>query len=171
MRCEILKAGPTVNNEELLTATAIDFWKISLGRLDKAFLSLDDAGLQKQIAPGKNRIYYLLGHMTAVHDRMLPLLGLGERLHPELDETFISNPDKALPDTFSGDALRAAWTEVHTKLTAAIEALPAADWLKRHDAVSEEDFAKEPLRNRLAVLLSRTGHVTFHTGQMRLIKS
>ena len=159
-----------MNNEELLAATAVDFWKLSLGRLDKAFLSLDDAGLQKQVAPGKNRVYYLLGHMAAVHDRMLPLLGLGERLHPELDDVFISNPDKALPDTFSGTDLRAAWTEVNAKLTAAIEALPAADWLKRHEAVPAEEFAKEPLRNRLAVLLSRTGHVTFHTGQMRLIK-
>lgn len=160
-----------MNNEELLAATAVDFWKISLGRLDKAFLSLDDAGLQKQVASGKNRVYYLLGHMAAVHDRMLPLLGFGERLHPELDEAFISNPDKTLPDTLSGDDLRAAWTEINTKLTSAIEALPAADWLKRHEAVPAEEFAKEPLRNRLAVLLSRAGHVTFHTGQMRLIKT
>ena len=54
-------------------------------------------------------------------------------------------------------------------LSGAIQALPPAAWLERHDAVSAEDFAKEPLRNRLAVLLSRSGHVQFHTGQIRLV--
>ena len=29
--------------------------------------------------------FYLLGHLTAMHDRMFPLLGLGDRFHPELD--------------------------------------------------------------------------------------
>lgn len=29
-----------------------------------------------------------------------------------------------------------------------IEALPVADLLKKHVSLSEEDFAKEPLRNR-----------------------
>jgi hypothetical protein len=36
--------------------------------------------------------------------------------------------------------------------------------------VSEEDFAKDPTRNRLAVVLSRTVHVSFHTGQAVLAK-
>ena len=51
-----------------------------------------------------------------------------------------------------------------------MEALPAEAWLEKHDAVSAEDFESEPLRNRLSVLLSRTAHVQFHTGQIRLIK-
>jgi hypothetical protein len=46
--------------------------------------------------------------------------------------------------------------------------LSAADWLKKHGAVSEEDFLKEPLRNRLAILLSRTNHLTYHLGQTAL---
>jgi hypothetical protein len=32
-------------------------------------------------------VLYLVGHLIATHDRMFPLLDLGERLHPELDET------------------------------------------------------------------------------------
>ena len=47
-----------------------------------------------------------------------------------------------------------------------IEGLSAEEWLKKHEAVSAQDFAKEPLRNRLSVLLSRTAHVQFHTGQI-----
>ena len=39
-----------------------------------------------------------------------------------------------------------------------------------HSAVSEEDFVKEPLRNRLAVLASRTNHVSYHGGQLVLTR-
>ena len=40
-----------------------------------------------------------------------------------------------------------------------------ADWLQRHAAVSEEDFAKDTSRNRFAILLSRTNHLSYHLGQ------
>ena len=32
--------------------------------------------------------------MTYIHDAMLPLLGLGKRLHPTFDVAFVTNPDK-----------------------------------------------------------------------------
>ena len=99
---------------------------------------------------------------------MFPLLGLGARIHEELDQDFLTNPDKSIPDRISAAALRQTYTEINSKLTRAMEALPAEAWLQKHEAVSAEDFAKEPLRNRLAVLLSRTAHVQFHTGQIRL---
>ena len=154
---------------DLFAGTAVASWKQNLDRLDGIFAAVSDDDLQKEVAPGKNRLFYLLGHLVAVHDRMLPLLRLGARLHPELDEPFLIKADRTAPDTITPASLRAAWTEVNTALTSAIEALPAAAWLERHDAVSAEDFAKEPLRNRLAVLLSRSAHVQFHTGQIRLV--
>jgi hypothetical protein len=43
------------------------------------------------------------------------------------------------------------------------------DWAHRHSAVSEEDFAKDPSRNRFAVLLSRTNHLSYHLGQAVLV--
>ena len=49
-----------------------------------------------------------------------------------------------------------------------MEKLSPEEWLERHDSVSAEDFAKEPQRNRLAMLLSRTTHAAMHEGQMRL---
>ena len=71
-----------------------------LDRLNKTFDAMSDEELQQEIAPGKNRIFYLLGHLAAVHDRMLPLLGLGIRLHVELDQDFLTNPDRAMPIGF-----------------------------------------------------------------------
>jgi hypothetical protein len=156
--------------EELFAQTAVASWKQIVNRLDQRFGLLDDQQLQKQVAPNKNRLFYLLGHLTAVHDRMLPLLGIGDRLHPELDEAYIANPDGTFADPLSAADLKQAWNEVNAAVTAGVEKFSAEDWLKKHTAVSDEDFAKEPTRNRLAVFLSRTNHASFHTGQAVLTK-
>jgi hypothetical protein len=160
---------PDASTIDLFARTALHAWTINLGRLDRVFESFSDADLQQQVAPDRNRVFYLLGHLTAVHDRMFPLLGLGARLHEELDQDFLTNPDRTMADRTSATDLRRAWTDVNDTLTRAMEALPAEAWLEKHEAVSAEDFAKEPLRNRLAVLLSRTAHVQFHAGQIRLV--
>jgi uncharacterized damage-inducible protein DinB len=159
-----------MTTEEQLANTAVQAWKLVTGRLDVAIAPLSDEQLQKQVAPGKNRLFYLVGHLTAVHDRLFALLGVGERLHPELDEIYITNPDRALPDPVSAADLKNTWSEVNGKLTAAFEKLTPGQWLEKHTAVSDEDFAKDPTRNRLAVLMSRTNHAAFHTGQAALIK-
>ena len=159
-----------MTNEEVLANVAFKSWSLVLGRFNKELAALSDEQFQKRVAPGRNRIYYLTGHLTAVHDRLLPMLGVGERLHPELDEVFISNPDGTLADPVSVDALRSAWTDINTKLTAALERFTPQDWLHKHAAVSDEDFAIDPTRNRLAVVLSRTNHLSFHTGQIILAK-
>jgi hypothetical protein len=159
-----------MTNEELPGITALNSWKLVIGRIDQNLAMLTDEQLQRQVAPGRNRLFYLLGHLTAVHDRLFPMLGLGDRLYPELDETYITNPDRALADPVSASDLKKAWTEVNAKLTEAFERFTPADWLKKHAAVSDEDFAKDPARNRLAVVLSRTNHASFHSGQAVLAK-
>ena len=159
-----------MTNEELLGITALNSWKLVLGRYDQNLAALTDEQLQKQVAPGKNRLFYLLGHLTAVHDRLLPMVGIGERLHPELDEPYITSKDGALPDPVTASELRQAWTEINKKLTAAFETFTAEDWLHKHAAVSDEDFAKDSTRNRLAVVMSRTNHLSYHLGQAVLTK-
>ena len=156
--------------DELLIATVVSSWRQIVNRLDERLAPLGDEQLQKQVAPNKNRLFYLLGHLTAVHDRMLPLLAIGERLHPELDEAYLSNPDRTISDPLSAADLKKAWSEVNAALTSAVEKFSTDDWLKKHTAVSDEDFSKDPTRNRLAVFLNRTNHASFHTGQMALAK-
>jgi hypothetical protein len=100
---------------------------------------------------------------------MLPLLILGPRLHPEFDALFLTNPDKAAPELPAAAEIKKAWDDVNRTLLAGFESLSATDWLQKHASVSEEDFAKDPARNRFSVLLSRTTHVSFHLGQTALI--
>jgi DinB superfamily len=157
-----------MTTEALYTDTALHAWKLIIARLDQMFSSMNDEELLREVAPGRNRVFYLIGHLTAVHDRLLPLLGLGERLHPELDDDFVTNADRVTADHVAPEAVRLAWSEVNARLTAAMAALPPEEWLKKHNAVSDEDFAKDPLRNRLSVLQTRTTHAGFHAGQIRL---
>lgn len=159
-----------VTNEELLAITALNSWKLILNRFDQKLAALTDEQLQQRVAPGRNRLFYLLGHLTAVHDRMLPMLGIGERLYLELDLPYITTPDGGIVDPVSASDLKKAWAEVNSKLTAAFEKFTPADWLQKHTAVSDEDFAKDPTRNRFAVVMSRTNHLSFHSGQAILAK-
>ena len=157
-----------MTTEALYSNTALHAWKLTIARLDQMFASMSDDELQRDVAPGRNRVFYLMGHLTAIHDRLLSLLGLGERVHPELDEHFLTNADRVTADRVAPQALRLAWSEVNARLTEAMTALPPHEWLKKHNAVSDADFAKEPLRNRLSVLQTRTTHAGFHAGQITL---
>lgn len=154
--------------EQSLAATALHAWSMQITRADKVFAGRTDAELQQTVAPGKNRLVYLWGHLIAVHDAMLPLLGLGPRLHPELDAPFLEEADNIAAPSPSAATLAAQWAEVHAALQAGFDRMSAADWTARHTAMSDDDFAANPLRNRLAVLLSRTGHIAYHLGQCAL---
>jgi hypothetical protein len=154
-----------MENEGSHVALGLKVWKTQIERADKLFGTLSSDEVLREIAPGRNRLLYLWGHLTAVHDAMLPLLGLGERLHPEFDVTFVSNPDRSQVAIPSHEQVRRAWNAVNRELSKGFEKMSWSDWLQRHTAVSEEDFAKDASRNRFAILLSRTNHLSYHLGQ------
>jgi hypothetical protein len=158
--------------EQTVVASAQLAWKQQIERAQKMFAPLTDEQLLQEIAPGKNRMIYLYGHLVAVHDGMRPLLDIGPRLHPELDAPFLSGKDRSVTDTDLPSAadLKRMWDEVHDSLEQGFGTFTAADWAGKHTAVSDEDFAKNPLRNRMAILLSRTSHIAYHLGQGALAK-
>lgn len=155
--------------EDVLIAGAVSSWKSAIQRADKFFNGLEESNLYREIAPGRNRSIYLWGHLAAMHDRMLSLLGASPRVHPEFDAVFLTSPDTQaeLP---SVEILRDWWAEVCQKLDSAIDGFSASDWLDKHTAVSDEDFAKDPLRNRFSILISRTNHLSYHLGQTALVR-
>jgi hypothetical protein len=156
--------------KEIFVKMTLDSWNARVQQADKLLASLSEEQLQKEIAPGKNRGIYLLGHLTAVHDSMMTLLNLGEPLYPALFEPFVKSPDKSVSDIPSAAELRTYWTNVNANLAKHFSALSADDWFKKHNSVSEEDFAKEPHRNRLNIVLTRTNHFSYHLGQLALLK-
>ncbi|MBC8088889.1 MAG: DinB family protein [Phycisphaerae bacterium] len=154
--------------EAQLVAGAVNAWNAHVKQIENLFAQFSDDHMSAHIAPGKNRMVYLLGHLVAVNDGMLPLLGFGDRLHPQLERRYIAEADKENGGSPSVAELRAHWTQVHAALTTAFKSMAASDWLAKHTAVSDEDFATQPHRNRFAILLSRTNHLAYHLGQMML---
>jgi hypothetical protein len=159
-----------MTTEKSLIDSALRGWKSNVEQADKLFGGLSPDQLEQDVAPGKNRLIYLWGHLAAVSDRLLPLLGIGERLHPEFDGMFISKPDRSVQLTVSGQSLKAAWHEINQKLWEGFTKFSESDWAQRHTAVSEQDFVREPHRNRFAVLLGRTAHLAYHLGQAALAR-
>jgi len=154
-----------MGNEGSYVALGLKAWKALIDRADTLFGALSSEQVLREIAPDRNRLLYLWGHLTAIHDAMLPLLSLGKRLYLEFDVAFVINPDKSQTGTPSHAEIRRAWTTVNGELSKGFEKLSGSDWLERHSAVSEEEFTKDPSRNRFSVLLGRTNHIAYHLGQ------
>lgn len=156
--------------EQQLVDANLRAWKFNTDRIEKFFADLTDEQLEHEVAPGRNRLLYLLGHFVAVHDRMIPLLGIGARLHAELDGPFLSAADRAVAALPPAAELKRALADVNAALWKTFNDWSPADWLAPHTAVTAEEFAVEPHRNRLSVFLSRNSHMAFHFGQMILVK-
>ena len=155
---------------EIAIKMVLDRWNGSIANLNKYLNELTTEQLQEEIAPGKNRGTYLLGHLIAVHDDMLILLGMGEKLFPELNEPFIKQPDKMATQIPSVTELKAMWTNQNEVLQEKFAKTTTDEWFSKHTAVTEEDFVKEPHRNKLNIIITRTSHLQYHTGQIVLLK-
>jgi DinB superfamily len=159
-----------MEQQELVIKMIIAEWQKQNSRVDKLLETLSDEQLAADTAPKRNSGVYLAGHLAAVNDGMLPLLGFGTKLHPELEAVFLTNPDKSGLAAPSLDILKGYWKEINATLTQHINNMKTDEWFTRHTAVSEEDFAKEPHRNKLNILINRTNHQSYHLGQMAYLK-
>jgi DinB superfamily len=159
-----------MDNKQLFIKMGLLGWETYFKRLDELFKKFSEAQFMSEIAPGRNRGIYLLGHLISVHDRILPVLGLGNELYPQLEKPFLSSPDKSGLEFPSLKELLEYWTEVNQKLADGFKGMTDDQWFQRHSSVSAEDFAKEPHRNKLNIILNRTDHMAYHLGQLRLIK-
>lgn len=157
----------TVHSEkELLVKIVISNWELQNKRIDALLLKLSDEQISSEVSPARNSGFYLLGHLTAVSDGMITLLGLGEKLYPELENIFIKNPDQSGLERPSLSQVKAYWNHVNSTLASYFSEMRTEEWFAPHTAISAEDFAKEPHRNKLNILLNRTNHEAYHLGQL-----
>ncbi|MBO9616339.1 MAG: DinB family protein [Dyadobacter sp.] len=159
------------NSKELFVKMVVSNWELQNQRLNGWLAQLSDERLLEPVAEGKNRAVYLLGHLIAVNDGMISLLGLGERLYPELDEIFVKNPDRTFDEIPTVADLKTKWANLNAVLTRYFTELDADEWFGKHNAVSQENFAREPHRNKLNILINRTNHEAYHLGQLIFLKA
>jgi len=152
--------------KEVFIKMVVGAWETQNARLNKLLETLSDEQLMSETAPGRNRGIYLVGHLTAITDGMLPILGWGERLHPQLENIFVTQPDKAVAKIPPLAEVKKYWESVNSKITEHIRKMEPDEWFTKHTVVSAEDFAKEPHRNKLNILVNRTNHHSYHLGQL-----
>jgi hypothetical protein len=148
----------------------IGSWAAQSKVVTDLFNLYEDEHYLQAVAPERNRGIYLLGHLISASDGMLPLLGFGERLYPEFEKLFSLNPDRAFEQIPTVSELKSKWAALNAFLQEQFSKLTIEDWLDRHTKVSHEDFAIQPERNKLGVLLGRTNHISYHAGQLIFLK-
>jgi hypothetical protein len=158
------------NGIALFVTTVLKNWNLHVARVNELIDSLSDEDLAKEVAPGRNTGVYLIGHLIAVHDGIRPLLGLGEKRYPELETTFIREADNSNAEYPSLAVLRKYWKDVNADLWNGFTTISPEDWLSRHMAVTPEAYANEPHRNKINIVLNRTGHLAYHHGQLVFLK-
>lgn len=157
--------------QQLFIKMILDAWYTHVAQADELFSDLSEEQLLREIAPGRNRGIYLLGHLAAVHDRMLPVMGFGDQRYPHLYKLFVESPDRAEDDFPAIEDLRNCWKETNNVLAEHFSNLPFDEWFQRHNSVSEVDFASQPHRNKLNIVINRTNHLANHLGQLVLLKT
>ncbi|MBP8096694.1 MAG: DinB family protein, partial [Saprospiraceae bacterium] len=96
-----------------LTQLVLNSWDLQLTRFNQLLHALSDDCLLLPMAPGRSRGIYILGHLIAVHDRMIPTLYLGEQMYGSWHDTFLKNPDDPKVAMPSVQELRAYWSSVN----------------------------------------------------------
>ena len=143
-------------------------WRSNMDRAGKLFGSLTSSELEIEVAPDRNRLIYIWGHLMAINDGILPLFAFGPRHYPDLEDMFVAKPDRAVEALPGPAALLNMWTKLDTALWQEFQKLSPSDWLDRHQGISPEDFIREPHRNKYSSLLGRTAHLGYHLGQANL---
>jgi hypothetical protein len=128
--------------EQRLCQTVLMSWKAVNHRFNEVTSRFSEEDLEREIGPGKNRVLYIVGHVAATNDRLFTLLGVGERRYRDLDSVYIDQPDGAVDDPVTPSILKAASENVARRLTEALERFTPEEWLGKHTAVSDEDFAR-----------------------------
>jgi hypothetical protein len=154
----------------LFVKMTISAWDSQVKQMDKLIESFTDEQWMREIAPGKNRGIYILGHLAAVNDYMLSLFEFSDRLHPEWESLFIRTPDKSGHEFPPLNELKQYWRQVNEALSTHFSKMEPAAWFLKHTSVSEEIFLREPHRNKLNVLINRTNHQSYHLGQLNLLQ-
>ena len=159
-----------VTEKELVINMLISAWDAQNKRFADFLDKISDEELSAEAAPGRNTGTYLLGHLTAASDGMLKIMGVSDKLYPELEELFITSPDKSSKTFPAISTLKEQYHAVTNELHKHFSKMTSDDWFGRHMSVTVEDFAREPHRNKLNILISRTSHFAMHFGQMLYLK-
>ena len=115
----------TTTDQELFIKMVLSNWDLQISRVNNLLGELTDEELSAHTAPGRNTGVYLLGHLAAVSDGMITLLGFGERVNTATDEIFLRKPENSGLEKPSIAELKEYWNKVNAVLAEKISKMPA----------------------------------------------
>lgn len=145
-------------------------WNANNKRMMKVLETMSIEKYNTPLIQGGNTPGWILGHLVDTDDALLPLLGIGERKFPALENIYHHTRGANYQGHLTQQELLEKWKVISEELDKAFTRWSEGDWLAKHTAVNEDDFKKEPQRNRLNVMLSRVTHKASHLGQIAMIK-
>ncbi len=143
-------------------------WDTYNRRMQKVLDTLSVENYNKSIVPNGNSPSWLIGHLADTDDALLELFGIGKRMFPELAKIYHHERGTNQTGHLTKEELTTQWKAIVSKLDHTFKSMSENDWHSRHMVVTEEDFKKEPQRNKLNVMLSRVSHKASHLGQVAM---
>jgi hypothetical protein len=130
--------------------------------------TITEKGFHQPIVSGGNSPSWLLGHLADTDDALFEVLGIRQRMFPDLARIYHHERGTNQAGHLTIKELSGQWKIIIEELNRTLKSYSEQDWLSRHTVVSEEDFKKEPHRNKLNVILTRLTHKASHLGQIAL---
>lgn len=145
-------------------------WNTYNTRMQKAFDELDGTEFQVPVAEGFNSPSWILGHLVDTDDMLLEVLGIRARIYPDLSRIYHHERGSNQTGHLAKSELMSRWKVILAELERSFKSWTESEWLSKHAVVSEQDFQREPHRNRLNVMLTRVAHKASHLGQIAMMK-
>lgn len=143
-------------------------WDTYNRRMQKMLDALSADRYNTPIVAGGNSPAWLMGHLADTDDALLELFGIRKRMFPELAKIYHHERGTNQTGHLTKEELNSRWKAIVVELDKVFKSMSESDWHSRHMAVTEEDFKKEPQRNKLNVMLSRVSHKASHLGQVAM---
>jgi hypothetical protein len=125
-------------NEEIREGSFIFMaWLLQNRKISDLINRLSDEDLKKEVSPGRNSGLYLLGHLIAANDLLMPLFGFGEKMFPEYEKIFLCTPDKCSQKFPPTALVKSHWFALNNTLRLKFETVDNKTWIP-HDTFSSE---------------------------------
>lgn len=153
--------------KDLFVRMVLLSWQSSHRSVDNFLAKTPVDDFDKEVAPGRNTIGWIIAHLASVNDDLLALYGTGDPVNAEMAKTFRGGQGK-VEHAYTGKQMADYWKASAANINRVIAGFTNEEWFSRHTRISDEDFKNEPHRNRLNVLMNRAGHISYHMGQLAL---
>ena len=134
-------------------------WLLQNRKISDLIHKLTDEDLKKDVALGRNSGIYLLGHLIASNDLLMPLFGFGEKMYPEYEKIFLCCPDKYAQNFPTVKEVKSHWFALNEQLILKFSAINEKQWITE----GEKSYHK------LKTILTIVNHQCYHLGQLNFL--